>query len=655
VDTNYSNGQNEFLWGLLANPANDAHLYTYNLQRLVNDFPQSGILQALLAHASDDKNLKQASVYFNAKSLYKLINSPTSLTGVPNERIIVQSGLQTNGYHANGYAPVHQDIAQSYDQADHENYFSDTTVEAEHDTEHHEDLPAVIHHTEEDLPAVIHDHEIADEETPSEHHYLADTLPVVESFIPPAAEEFIGHRYDEFKPTVSTYIHPVEDEVEHKTEEANQPAAEYTHPVTEAHENANSYIHQAEDTFEQKAGEVHDALSSYTHPSENIAEEASAYIHPAEETVEHKEEESVQYENASAWHQPVPEQREDTTPPFHPAEPEMHHQEQVFDEFTGNISTETPHYEPEIQQYQEPVIPAPQYYAPEVTQHQEPATSAPQYYEPAAEYKQSTPEPAPFHAPQPEAAQQSETDIRAEEEKLISGGMASADFFAFNRAYEQHSQPEPAQEQATPLQDITEQTVFTPKVDAVTVAEEDDNQHYVSRYNDEKMPYTFMWWLDKTRKEHSGVFQPYVEAPKPINAADAASKMKTATDELQQQYYENIFHITSVDELDKNTISAPYNPPPNQLKKKEQVIIERFIKEEPIIKPQSSEKIDNENKAKKSSEDRDELVTETLAAIYSDQMLYHKAIASYKKLVLKFPEKSRYFADKIEALEKKTN
>jgi hypothetical protein len=48
------------------------------------------------------------------------------------------------------------------------------------------------------------------------------------------------------------------------------------------------------------------------------------------------------------------------------------------------------------------------------------------------------------------------------------------------------------------------------------------------------------------------------------------------------------------------------------------------------------------------------LVTETLAIIYSDQMLYHKAISSYKKLMLKFPEKTRYFADKIEQLEKKT-
>jgi hypothetical protein len=65
--------------------------------------------------------------------------------------------------------------------------------------------------------------------------------------------------------------------------------------------------------------------------------------------------------------------------------------------------------------------------------------------------------------------------------------------------------------------------------------------------------------------------------------------------------------------------------------------------------------LDNENKARKSSEDQDELVTETLAQIYIDQMLYPKAITTYKKLMLKFPEKSRYFASQIEELEKRTS
>jgi len=101
VEQNLDNNQNDFLWTLMANPATDAHLYAYNLQRLVNDFPQSGMLQALLAHASDNKNLRQASVYFNPRSLFKLINSPASFVGVPDDRIVIQPGIGVNGYAPN--------------------------------------------------------------------------------------------------------------------------------------------------------------------------------------------------------------------------------------------------------------------------------------------------------------------------------------------------------------------------------------------------------------------------------------------------------------------------------------------------------------------------------------------------------------------------
>jgi len=228
-------------------------------------------------------------------------------------------------------------------------------------------------------------------------------------------------------------------------------------------------------------------------------------------------------------------------------------------------------------------------------------------------------------------------------DEFIKDNIASKDFFMFDRAF---GRQKPAgQAGSMPHQSWG----GTNKTSQVNNTPGDDADHQdVSKYHDEKMPYTFMWWLDKTRKEHAGLYQPYVKSDVPT----FNSKPKRAADELQQQYFENIFHITSVDELDK---AAPPPAAPHNIKRKEQLIIERFIKEEPQIKPQSSDKLDNENKAKKSSEDRDELVTETLAAIYSEQMLYHKAIASYKKLMLKFPEKSRYFAGKIEQLEKKTN
>jgi len=158
-----------------------------------------------------------------------------------------------------------------------------------------------------------------------------------------------------------------------------------------------------------------------------------------------------------------------------------------------------------------------------------------------------------------------------------------------------------------------------------------------------------MWWLDKTRKEHGALYQPYVQNP----AANAAPRAQRSgnPDELTQQYYENIFHFSSVDELGNEA------PPTIEfdMQSKEDRIIQRFITEDPHIHPPVGEKLDTENKAKKSSEDSDILVTETLARIYADQMLFPKAIATYKKLILKFPEKSRYFASRIENLEKKNN
>ena len=120
---------------------------------------------------------------------------------------------------------------------------------------------------------------------------------------------------------------------------------------------------------------------------------------------------------------------------------------------------------------------------------------------------------------------------------------------------------------------------------------------------------------------------------------------------MQQQYYQNIVSTTSITELDKNPPKASSTPP----ERKENKIIERFIQEEPHIKHPTGVKLDNENKAKRSSEDKEELVTETLARIYTEQMLYHKAILTYKKLMLKYPEKSLYFAGQIEQLESKIN
>ena len=46
-------------------------------------------------------------------------------------------------------------------------------------------------------------------------------------------------------------------------------------------------------------------------------------------------------------------------------------------------------------------------------------------------------------------------------------------------------------------------------------------------------------------------------------------------------------------------------------------------------------------------EDTTSLMTETLAKVYLEQKKYQKAIQAYEILILKYPEKSSFFADRI--------
>jgi len=246
-------------------------------------------------------------------------------------------------------------------------------------------------------------------------------------------------------------------------------------------------------------------------------------------------------------------------------------------------------------------------------------------------------------------------------------------------AYYQNQTPEATPVTASPTAETTSHFVFEPtemaaqqaddveEIQPITPTTTDGNEkaseeyfytvnanHDVSKYYDDKLPYTFMWWLDKTRREHAAIYQPYVyyNVNKPVVATAQRGVPQKNKDDLQHQYVEHIFNLNAIDELERNhpdKITERHND------KKEDQIINRFIQAEPHIKPPGNIRLDNENKAKKSSEDADEFVTETLARIYTEQMLYQKAITTYKKLMLKFPEKSLYFAGQIEQLEKKPN
>ena len=90
-------------------------------------------------------------------------------------------------------------------------------------------------------------------------------------------------------------------------------------------------------------------------------------------------------------------------------------------------------------------------------------------------------------------------------------------------------------------------------------------------------------------------------------------------------------------------------------RKKKDDLIERFIQSEPIMPKITSASTDNRDLSKENPYIQEELFSETLAKIYVKQHLYEKAISTYIKLSLKYPEKSVYFADRIEKIKENIN
>lgn len=85
-------------------------------------------------------------------------------------------------------------------------------------------------------------------------------------------------------------------------------------------------------------------------------------------------------------------------------------------------------------------------------------------------------------------------------------------------------------------------------------------------------------------------------------------------------------------------------------RKKKLDLIDKFIETNPKIPSIQKDSVPGVNLTE--NEDKSYLMTETLAKVYLEQKKYQRAIQAYEILILKYPEKSSFFADRIEEIKK---
>jgi len=130
---------------------------------------------------------------------------------------------------------------------------------------------------------------------------------------------------------------------------------------------------------------------------------------------------------------------------------------------------------------------------------------------------------------------------------------------------------------------------------------------------------------------------------------------------VTENQLENKFSQGTIDEelnrekLEEELIESIAKPALRNIQDEQLAIIEQFIKKEPRIQPtrQGDTIVEVEDLSESSTTLNGPLVTESYAKILSRQGRFQQAIEVYKKILVKNPEKSAYFAKKIADLEKK--
>ena len=114
----------------------------------------------------------------------------------------------------------------------------------------------------------------------------------------------------------------------------------------------------------------------------------------------------------------------------------------------------------------------------------------------------------------------------------------------------------------------------------------------------------------------------------------------------ERHSFQEWLQLSRIQPIVREEHNTETSAPLNETQKKKLELIDKFIETNPKIPTIKQGTVSNTN-FDLNKEDHSMLMTETLAKVYLEQKKYQKAIQAYEILILKYPEKITFFADRI--------